>query len=647
MTPSFQARCLLLCSVLVAGLSLLSGRLVQIQLVDRQVYAASSRKAFDRKETLVAVRGMIVDRNEEPIAKSIPVSTLYVDKIHLNDPKLASYALAFLQARETDGWEDLDPTAQRRRIQVLRGEILEAEPPEVIVRKHLAYATSVLSGPLRIRREELRARIETTKGTWIPIAREIDGDVAESLRTIIDEAWLQGFGFKNSIKRWYHAPDLATHLTGLFGEIEETDKNGVKTSRLTGQFGVEAAMEEFLAGRDGWREFRRDQRGLLIPGDSGSLLPPRSGLHVQLTIDLGLQAIVEEELDAALDKYKAEVGSVILMDPKTGDILAMASRPHFDLNLRDNIDLAQFNFALQGTYEPGSTFKVVAASGAMDQGLVRPQTVIHCNWGKLVEGRLIVPDHASFGDLTVEEILAKSSNIGAYKLARQLGTQRFYDYASRFGFGTKSGILLSGENAGILRTSGPNGTAVNPVDFSRASFGYALTVTPLQMASAYCAIANDGRRMKPRLVHALVHSDGTIVEDYRPQVAGEVMKASTAKLMLAALETATHEHGTATAAAVDGFRVAGKTGTAKKANPKTKGYHDNRFTVSFAGMMPAQDPRFVCVVVIDDPRTTEIKPGGGTMAAPTFSAIATRVAARMNLQPTEPVTNPLATAAAQ
>lgn len=641
MNTSFQARCLLLCSVLVAGLSLLSGRLVQIQLVDRQVYAASSRKAFDRKEILVAVRGMIVDRNEEPIAKSIPVSTLYVDKIHLNDPKIASYALAFLQAREVDGWADLDPAAQRRRIHALRGEILSSEPPEVIIQKHLAHATEVLCKPLRLRREELRARIENSKGTWVPIAREIEGDAAESLRVIIDDAWLQGFGFKNSIKRWYHAPNLATHITGLFGEIKETAADGTESSRLTGQFGVEAAMQDFLVGRDGWREYRRDQRGLLIPGDSGSLLPPLSGLHVQLTIDLGLQAIVEEELDAALANYEAEVGSVVLMDPKTGDVLAMASRPHFDLNLRNNIDQAQFNFALQGSYEPGSTFKIVAAAGALDQGLVRPQTSIFCHNRLYIEGNLRVPDHAPFGYLTVEEILARSSNIGAYKLARQLGTKRFYDYVKGFGFGSKSGILLSGESAGIVRNTG------NAVDFSRASYGYALAVTPLQMASAYGAIANDGRRMKPRLVHALVHSDGTIVDDFRPQVACEVMKPSTARLMLAALETVTRKPGTATKAAVPGFRVAGKTGTAEKVKTNGKGYDRDRLTVSFAGIMPAQSPAFVCVVVIDEPRATEPKPGGGTMAAPTFAAIAKRVAARMNLTPTEPVTDPLATAAAQ
>jgi cell division protein FtsI/penicillin-binding protein 2 len=646
---SFQQRCLLLCSVLVAGLSLLSGRLVQIQLVDRQRYAASARKAFDRTEKLTAIRGMIVDRNEETIAKSIPVSTVFVDKNHLMDPKLASYGIAYQEASADLGWERLDPGARRRRIHSLRGEILSRDTADTIVQKHLAYAIGVLARPLGMRREELRAKIEDSKGMWVPIAKDLPEDVADRLRTSIDEPWIQGFNFENAIKRWYTSPDIATHLTGFIGEIKETDDDGLETTRIVGQFGIEAAMEAFLAGRDGWRKHRRDQRGLIVPGDSGSLLPPRSGLHVQLALDLGIQSIVEEELDAALAEYKATGGSVVLLDPKTGDVLALASRPHFNLNERKDIGLDgllgktfdnTFNYAVQGSYEPGSTFKVVATTGGLDLGLVRPQTTIFCHHGVLIEGKIRIPDHHPYGNLTFQEILAKSSNIGTYKIAKQLGNKRFYDYVDGFGFGSKTGIMLSGETRGIVHNTG------NAMDFSRATYGYALAVTPLQVASAYCAIANDGSVRKPRIVKALVHNDGTIVDSFKPEITSVAMKPATAALMRTALETVTQKGGTATLAAVPGFRVAGKTGTAKKIRP-SGGYYDSRYTVSFAGMMPAQDPAFVCLVVIDDPGTTELKPGGGSMAAPTFQKIASRVATRMNLQPTEPVTDPLATAAAQ
>jgi cell division protein FtsI/penicillin-binding protein 2 len=203
-----------------------------------------------------------------------------------------------------------------------------------------------------------------TARKWVPIAKDLEEDVADNLREIIARHWIQGFEFQNSIKRWYTSEKLATHLTGFTGEIEETkDENGKPGTKVVGRFGVEYSMEDYLAGRDGWREHCRDQRGLVVPGNSSSLMPPRAGLNVQLTIDMGLQAIVEEELDAGLAEFKSELGAVILMDPKTGEILAMASRPHFDLNRRElgeDGNGAGFNFAIQAVYEPGSTFKMIA-----------------------------------------------------------------------------------------------------------------------------------------------------------------------------------------------------------------------------------------------------------------------------------------------
>ena len=641
MKSSFQTRCFLLCSILVIGLSLLSGRLVQIQLVDRHRYAESSRRAFHRVEKLPAIRGMIVDRREEPLAKSIPVATVYVDKNHLLDPKLASYGLAYQEASEEPGWNDLEPGVQRKRINGLRGEILSRDPAEAIVSKHLAYAVGVLARPLGMRREELRDKIESSKGKWVPIAKDLPEDVADNLREAVDKHWIQGFEFQNAIKRWYTAPNLATHLIGFTGEVEETDEQGKTQTRVVGRFGVEYTMEEYLAGRDGWREHCRDARGLVVPGNSASLLPPRAGLNVQLTIDMGLQAIIEEEMDACLEEYKSVRGAVVLMDPKTGEILAMASRPHFDLNHKEDVAKNGFNFALQAIYEPGSTFKVVATSGVLNEGLATPFTSVYCHNGNFVEGKIQVPDHHPYGNLTLEGVLIKSSNIGAYKFARQLGAKRFFDYAHNFGFGRKTGILLSGESSGIAKNTG------NAVDYSRASYGYALNVTPLQMACAYSVIAGDGKRLKPKIIKSLVANDGTVVETFPTQVVSEVLKPATARKMREALQKVTETGGTATLAAVPGFKVAGKTGTAKRHNPNGRGYLANSYTVSFAGMLPAQDPAFVCVVVIDDPRTDKVSRYGGTIAAPAFGRIAARAAAYMNLQPTEPVTPPLTTAAAR
>jgi cell division protein FtsI/penicillin-binding protein 2 len=639
MNSSFQTRCIILCALLVIALSVLSGRLVQIQLVDRHRYAESSRKAFHRVEKLPAIRGMIVDRREEPLAKSIPVSTVFVDKNHLLDPKIASFGLAYQEASSEPGWNELDPVKQRRRINGLRGEILSNEPADAIVSKHLAYAVGILARPLGMRREELREKIETSKGKWVPVVRDLPEDVADRLRETVEQNCIQGFEFENSIKRWYTSPNLATHLVGFTGEVEETDDQGKPEIRVLGRFGVEATMESYLAGRDGWREHCRDARGLVVPGNSASLMPPRAGLNVQLTIDMGLQAIIEEEMDACLREFKSYCGAVVLMDPNNGEVLALASRPHFDLNLKEDLDKNSLNFAIQGIYEPGSTFKLVSTSGVLNEGLATPFTTVFCHNGHYVEGKIEVPDHFPYGNLTLEGVLVKSSNIGAYKFARQLGAKRFYDYAHRFGFGRKTGIQLSGESSGIAKNTG------NAVDFSRAAYGYALNVTPLQMACAYSVIAGNGKLLKPKIVKSLVANDGTVVEDFPSETVCEVMKPETARKMREALQKVTEIGGTATLAAVPGYKVAGKTGTAKRHNPNGHGYLPNSYTVSFVGMLPARNPAFVCVVVIDDPRTEKVTRYGGTIAAPAFGRIAARAATYLNLPPTEPVTHPLASAA--
>lgn len=637
MKSAFQSRCIILCATLVVGLSVLSARLVKIQLVDRQRYAESSRKAYHRTEVLAASRGMIVDRNEEPLAKSVPVSTVFVDKNHLYDPKLAAFGLAYQEASEEPGWSTLDSAKKNRRINVLRGELLSREEAQVIVEKHLAHAIGILARPLGMRREELRGKIENSKGKWIPIAKDLPEDVADNLRNEVDSRWIQGFEFENSIKRWYTAPNLSTHLIGFTGEVENKDELGKSRARVLGLFGIESSMETFLAGRDGSREHLRDSRGLVVPGKEASLRPPRAGLNVKLTLDTGIQAIVEEELDAGLAEFESVRGCVVLMDPKTGEVLGMASRPHFDLNLKQNISENGYNYAIQAIYEPGSTIKIVATAGALNEGLVRPQTSIFCHHGYYKSGAVEVKDDHPAGSLSFEGVLQKSNNIGTWSLGRQLGAKRFYDYLHRFGFGKRTGIQLSGESSGIARNTG------NEVDFSRACFGYASNVTPLQLACAYSAIASDGKLRKPHIVKSVIANDGTIVEDYLPEVVNDVLRPSAASQMRNALEKVVLEGGTATRAAVPGFRVAGKTGTVQKHNPKG-GYLTNSYIVSFAGMMPVDHPAFVCVVVVDDPKTQKVTRYGGTIAAPIFSKIATRVASHMNLVPTQPIVPALATA---
>ncbi len=625
---AFQLRCLLLCSVLVTGLSLLSVRLIQIQIWDRKKYAERARAAYDRSEVLPGLRGKIVDRHDEVLAKSIALSTVMVDAKLLDDPVVVVRAVAYERASSEPGWDELDENERGRMLKAYRSMILEEEPPEVIVSKHLARVVETLARPLGLRRDELRSRIEGPKGKgrlYYAIAKDLPEDDADRLRALIEENHLKGFRFENSIRRWYTSPELATHVIGYTGEEKTEGPKGKPVFRQAGKFGVEAAMDEYLRGQDGvW-----DHLNLPMPGEEGSMIPPVHGLNVRLTLDMGMQAIVEEELDAGLGEFVSTRGCVVVLDPKTGELLAMASRPHFNLNLKQGLQEGAMNYALQGIYEPGSTFKVVGAAGALNEGLVSPQTMIFCHNGLYVEGKLRIPDHHPYGMLSVSDVLKKSSNPGAFKIARQLGGDRFFRYAHEFGFGSETGILLSGESSGIVRNTG------NLIDFSRASYGYALNVTPLQIATAYAVIANGGEWVRPRVVRSIVAGDGTVIERFKPEVERRVLKERVARQLREALTTVTEEGGTATRAAVPGFKVAGKTGTAVRI--VNGAYQHGHYTVSFAGMMPAEDPAFVCLVVVDDPLTTEVSRYGGTVAAPIFSKIAGRLATHMNLTPTEPL----------
>lgn len=639
-TRAFQSRCLALCSVIVAGLSLLSVRLFQVQVWDRKQVAGKSNP-FDQAEVLPGLRGKIVDRNEEVLAKSMPVGSVYADIYHLTNPQVMATMIAFERVSQMPGWNELNGEKRLRRVAAERseieGEMIDSGDREGVAIREAALAriVSLLARPLGMRREELRKVLvegigEKKKGEFA-IIKNLPDDVARLVQETIDEHWVEGIFLRHSYRRTYSSEMMATHIIGYTGEIEEKGPTGRPSYRQIGKFGIESSMEEYMAGRDGVRIERRDPRGMRIPGESQSVTPPRPGLNVQLTLDMGIQAIVEEELDAGLIQFKSERGCAIVMDPHTGEILGMASRPHFNLNRLDNLDVAGSNFALQAIYEPGSTIKIVAAGAALNEKLVTPQTSIFCHNGSYKQGSVLVEDRDHpYGYLTVEGILQKSSNIGSYKLAQQLGMARFYDYMGKWGYGKKTGILLSGESRGVVRNTG------NPTDFSRAAYGYALAVTPLQVASAYCVVAGDGKLRKPQIVRSIIANDGTVVQRFEPETTSTVLRPETAKAMRKALEKVTGEGGTAKLARVPGYLVCGKTGTARRI--KDGNYQLHNYVASFAGMLPADDPAFVCVVVIDDPTTsTGAAPYGGLVAAPIFANIGRRVAAHMNLTPTEPV----------
>ncbi|MFY8216005.1 MAG: peptidoglycan D,D-transpeptidase FtsI family protein, partial [Chthoniobacterales bacterium] len=316
-------------------------------------------------------------------------------------------------------------------------------------------------------------------------------------------------------------------------------------------------------------------------------------------------------------------------DPKTGDILAMANRPAFHPDAIAEADPEQMkNRAIIDMVEPGSIFKIVPIGGALNEGIVTTETRIHCEGGSFAYGGKILRDHHGYGLMTPHDIMMKSSNIGCAKLALKMGDNLFYEYVKRFGFGERTGIELPGEIAGMVNPP----ARWDKLTITRMPMGHAVAVTPIQMVMAMGAIANGGKLMAPHIVKAISDGDGNVIREFPPTVVREVVNPETAALVNEALADVVSPTGTAILAKVEGFRVAGKTGTAQKVDPNG-GYTPGKYVVSFVGYMPAEDPAFVGIVMIDDASIPSNLNYGGLVAAPIFSRIADRAARHLDLQP--------------
>lgn len=620
MNNSAQRRCIILCLVLITGLSALSGRLVYLQVFDRVRYAETAGNSYRRTEVIQANRGVLLDRNEEIIAHTVISKSVVVDVNHLKDVNHVAKGVACSQLREDPEWRTWTAKKKRAKINARVRSLLEehGEDPSALVDMHFEYAVSQLARPLGLTQEELKAKIPMHKPSGERVIYQgLSSELAVRLEKLIQERRIKGFFFREEKRRWYPAPEIASHLVGY------VNREG------KGMAGVEASMNKWMEGTNGYEVEMRDIRGNVMPAHKGKFCPPNNGLNVQLTLDMGIQTICEEELDRGMEEFEGVKGCVVLMNPKTGEILGMASRPHYNLNLRQKVVDNGFNFAIQASYEPGSTFKVIASAAAINEGLVNIDTLIDCENGYYREGRMRpVKDSYPKGVIPVWKILQKSSNIGSFKLAKKVGVEKYFEYVRAFGFGTKTNIQLAGESNGLLKNTG------NLTDFSRLSYGYGVGVSPLQIANAYCAIANGGKLMQPRIVKSVDTNSGVLIEEFRPTVLRRVISEEAAEQMRQALKTVVEKEGTARRANVDGFTEGGKTGTAWKYD---KGYGEDRMTVSFAGMLPAENPAFVCVVVVDDPQTTKVKHGGGSIAAPIWKRIAERTAAHIHLTPTEEI----------
>ena len=497
---------------------------------------------------------------------------------------------------------------------------VSAEVDSVYVPRELDDAASVAGAITQIiggDADDLTKRLAA--GDWAWIARQVEPSVAQRLR----ELELEGVHFVKESKRFYPLRSVAGPLLGFVG----TDHDGLA--------GLEAAYDDVVSGKPIDRTMLRDalQGRAVAPGMSFLDAEPGEDLH--LTIDAGVQYIVERELARAMTEHSAKAASAVFMNPHTGAIYAMASLPSFDPNRFGESPQERWrNRVIQDAYEPGSTMKMVTAVAALEANALDPMDVLDCEMGSITLGSTRIRDHKPFGLLTFRDVIAKSSNVGAIKAGVLVGAKPLARQIGAFGFGGLTGIDLPGESRGIVR----------PVErWSRheiayASMGHGLSVTPIQLARAFAAVANGGRLVRPYVVQAV--GSRTL----RPQASAEppVLSQATNRTVLRLLEAVVDE-GTGQAAAVGGYRVAGKTGTAQKV--VSGGYAADLHVASFAGFVPSRRPRIVGVVVVDEPHG---RYHGGEVAAPVFSAILNQVLPLLGVAPEKPAFSgplPIATVA--
>ena len=414
--------------------------------------------------------------------------------------------------------------------------------------------------------------------------------------------------------RVYPNQALAAHVLG-YVDIDETGKDG-----------IEQSFNSKLAGVRGWRLTETDRPGREVVPLREQDVEPRDGLDVVLTIDSVVQHIVESALAEAMERHSPISISGIVVRPRTGEILAMATLPNFDPNNAGAAPAeARRNRVIADVAEPGSTFKIVVVSGALNEGVVRLGDSFDCENGHFHFAGRSLHDHESYGVLSVEKIITHSSNIGAAKIGIRMGEGRLYDYIRNYGFGARTGLPLQGEVSGIVHPV----NKWSKVSIAQIPMGQGVAVTSLQMTMAMCAIANKGVLMRPMIVDRLEDSDHKVAARYVPQRVRQVISESTAEQMVKALKTVVSPEGTAEKAALAHYTVAGKTGTAQKSGGPN-GYLPGKYFTSFIGFFPADNPEVCISVMMDEPKRGHF---GGQIAAPVFKQIAESIANYLNIRP--------------
>lgn len=599
---------------ILTGLAMagLCARLYVLQVVRHDHYKEIVGDNTQRTFLKQPRRGDILDADGHVLATSLPVKRVLVDPslIHPYQGDIARAVAPLLSMSEA--------------------ELLHALRPLRTNESGVVYTNRFV---------DLKRKV--THDQWAQVTQAIAGvtfDLDETLlskkeRMFFRNLRRKGIYADDDFQRIYPSGRLASHVLGYVQEAERVLTNStarIATTEMNGIYGIEHWLDSKLKGTRGWRVTETDRRQREIVVFREQDVDSRPGLNVTLTIDMFIQNVLEEQLAEAMKKFNPKSVCGIVVRPRTGEILALANLPDFDPNLPSKSDdWSRKNRAIADMHEPGSTFKIVVVSAALNEQTVTPNDVFFCENGRwMFKGKPLHDHDNGYGNLSVEGIITHSSNIGSAKIAvYRLGEEKLYDYMTRFGFGQPTGITLDGEIRGwVKHWKKWDGLAV-----SRIPMGHAITTTPLQMVMAMSTIANEGRLMRPMLIDSLRGENGEVFVKFQPQTVRQAISPHAAKQMVSALKTVTRKGGTAEKAALDHYTVAGKTGTAQVPGGPS-GYIPKKYVSSFIGFFPADEPEVCISVLIEEPDT---KRGyyGGTTAAPYFKAVAEQVANYLKIKP--------------
>jgi cell division protein FtsI/penicillin-binding protein 2 len=598
--------------LLMVGFAVVIGRLIYLQAVRHEYYLAKAQEKTRRIYLRESERGKIMDRQGVLLATNQRIRILcanlaYIDRY--ND-KMARAIAEYL------GHKGVTEEGIRQRLELNYVTVKDKSVLDPHVRLRVKVTDEEYNG--------LKDYIAQYPFNEHPeLLPESEQDFVKQMKR-----WAVFVEPVDDFKRVYPNGTMAAHTLG-FTQSREEVWSGRTVFLTKGIEGIERTCDEWLRGAIGWRETER------APG-VGELreyryrdLSPRSGMNVVLTLDAGIQAIVEEELATGVETSKPMSATVIVVRPQTGEILGMASYPTFNPNkpvTAINNGDASKNRAIMDQFEPGSTFKIVSIASALSEGTSRLNDTVYCENGQFSNGKWRLTDDHSYGNLSVMEVLAKSSNIGTYKVIREVGSQRFFDYIRGFGFGQPTGIQLPGELGGKVH----HVNDWRDVTMSRVAIGYTISVTPLQITMAMAAIANGGRLMQPMIIDRIEYPDGRTMTKYDPHLVRQVMTEQSTLDITKALSQVVSDQGTARRAELEKYTVAGKTGTARKiVNGR---YTHSKHLASFVGFLPAEAPEICISVMFNEP---EGRGYGGIHSAPVFKLIAERVANYLNLKPSE------------